>query len=127
VAIIITLKVIKQELARANCSPESSRPTKESHLTVICRRILLLNRLEYNPGDMQNKQPPTNFRKTRRDQERTLVILVMLALVIVGSGLIWLIWGANAALLGGLCLLGGAVLIGGLWLLLGLIQKLVGE
>jgi hypothetical protein len=76
---------------------------------------------------MSNKQAPTNYRKTRRDDERRLVILVIAALVIVGTGLIGLIWGANAALLGGLCLLGGAVLIGGLWLLLGLVQKLVDE
>lgn len=74
---------------------------------------------------MANKQTPTNYRKTRRDEERRLVILVIAALVVVGTGLIGLIWGANAALLGGLCLLGGAVLIGGLWLLLGLLQKLV--
>ncbi len=71
--------------------------------------------------------PPTNYRQTRRNQERTLLILVMVMLVGVGAGLIGLIWGANAALLGGLCLLGGAGLIGGLWLLLSLIQKLVGE
>lgn len=74
---------------------------------------------------MSNKQTPTDYRKTRRDEERKLVILVMAALVVVGTGLIGLIWGANAALLGGLCLLSGAVLIGGLWLLLGLLQKLV--
>jgi hypothetical protein len=76
---------------------------------------------------MHNKQPPTNFRKMHRNQERTLLILVIVALVGVGTGLIGLIWGANAAILGGLCLLGGAALIGVLWLLLGLIQKLVGE
>ena len=76
---------------------------------------------------MSDKQPPTNYRKTRHSEERRLVILVILALVVVGTGLIGLIWGANAALLGGLCLLGGSVLIGGLWLLLGLAQKLVDD
>jgi hypothetical protein len=76
---------------------------------------------------MSNKQAPTNYRQTRRDEERRLVILVIAALVVVGTGLIGLIWGANAALLGGLCLLGGAALIGGLWLLLGLVQKWVDE
>lgn len=76
---------------------------------------------------MPNKQAPTNYRKTRRDDERRLVILVIAALIIIGTGLIGLIWGANAALLGGLCLVGGAVLIGGLWLLLGLLQKLVDQ
>ena len=76
---------------------------------------------------MLDKQPPTNYRKTRRSEERRLVILVILALVVVGTGLIGLIWGASAALLGGLCLLGGSALIGGLWLLLSLAQKLVDD
>ncbi len=76
---------------------------------------------------MSSPQPPTNYRKTRRDQERTLVILVILVLVIVGTGLIGLIWGIGTALFGGLCLLGGAALIGGLWLLLNLVQKWIGE
>jgi hypothetical protein len=79
----------------------------------------------YGSNIVSNKQAPTNYRQTRRDDERRLVILVIVALVVVGTGLIGLIWGANAALLGSLCLLGGAALIGGLWLLLGLIQKLV--
>jgi hypothetical protein len=70
---------------------------------------------------------PTNYRQTRRDQERRLVLLVILVLVGVGTGLIGLIWGAGAALQGGLCLLAGAALIGGLWLLLGLAQKLVDD
>jgi hypothetical protein len=76
---------------------------------------------------MSDKQLPTDYRKTRRNEERRLVILVILALVVVGTGLIGLIWGASAALLGGLCLLGGSALIGGLWLLLGLAQKLVDD
>jgi hypothetical protein len=74
---------------------------------------------------MPDQPLPTNYRKTRRDEERKLVILVILVLIVVGTGLIGLIWGAGAALLGGLCLLGGSALIGGLWLLLNLIQKFV--
>lgn len=76
---------------------------------------------------MTNKQAPTDYRQTRRNEERRLVILVIAALVLVGTGLIGLIWGANAALLGSVCLIGGAALIGGLWLLLGLAQKLVDQ
>lgn len=74
---------------------------------------------------MPDKSLPTNYRKTRRDEERRLVILVIAVLMIVGTGLIGLIWGAGAALLGGLCLLGGSALIGGLWLLLTLAQKFI--
>lgn len=76
---------------------------------------------------MPPKLPPTNYRQTRRNQERTLLILVILMLVVVGTGLIGLIWGANAALVGGACLLGGSMLIGGLWLMLNLVQKWLGE
>jgi hypothetical protein len=72
-------------------------------------------------------RPPTDYRRNRRRQEKNLLYLVILVLVGVGAALIGLIWGVQAALLGGVCLLGGAVLIGGLWLLLSLIQKMVDE
>jgi hypothetical protein len=76
---------------------------------------------------MPDKQLPTNYRKTRWNEERRLALLVIVALVVVGDGLIGLIWGPGAALVGGVCLLGGAGLIGGLWFLLSLIQKLVDD
>ncbi len=76
---------------------------------------------------MPDKPLPTDYRKTRRLEERRLVLLVIVALVGIGTGLIGLIWGGSAALFGGVCLVGGAVLIGGLWFLLGLLQKLVDE
>ncbi len=72
-------------------------------------------------------RPPTDFRQNRRRQEKNLLYLVIFVLVGVGTTLIGLIWGMQAALLGGACLLGGAILIGGLWLLLSLIQKWVDE
>ncbi|MEW5958579.1 MAG: hypothetical protein AB1801_12685 [Chloroflexota bacterium] len=75
----------------------------------------------------KGERPPTDYRRTRRNQERTLLVLVILVLVIVGAGLIGLIWGIRPALFGGICLLGGAGLISGLWLLLSLIQKWVDE
>jgi hypothetical protein len=76
---------------------------------------------------MPDKPSPANYRATRRNEERRLVIWVIVILVVVGDGLIGLIWGAGAALTGGLCLLGGATLIGGLWLLLSVIQKFVDD
>ena len=75
----------------------------------------------------QDARPPTNYRRTRRKQDRNLLYLVIFVLVVVGTGLIGLIWGVNSALLGGLCLVGGAALIGGLWLLLSWLQKIVEE
>lgn len=70
---------------------------------------------------------PTNYRKNRRSQERKLLFLVLFVLVVIGTGLIGLIWGLDSALTGGLCLLSGGVLISGLWLLLSLIEKWVQE
>lgn len=81
------------------------------------------------PLSRQGKQaaPPTDYRQNRRRQEKNLLYLVIIVLVGVGATLIGLIWGGQAALLGGACLVGGAILIGGLWLLLSLIQKWVDE
>ena len=75
------------------------------------------------PKQNEEVRTPTNYRQTRRKQEKTLLYLVIFVLVVVGTGLIGLIWGVRSALLGGLCLAGGAGLIAGLWLLLTLIQR----
>jgi hypothetical protein len=79
------------------------------------------------PKDGKKEQTPTNYRKARRSRERTLLVLVIFVLVVIGDGLIGLIWGMRSALLGGLCLLSGAILITGLWLLLNLVERWVGE
>lgn len=74
-----------------------------------------------------HNRPPTDFRKMRKNQDRALLILVLVVLVIFGDMLIGLIWGWPAAITGGLCLGAGGGLIVGLWFLLGLIEKWVGE
>lgn len=56
-----------------------------------------------------------------------MLFLVLFVLVVIGTGLIGLIWGPRSALLGGACLVGGGVLIIGVWLLLSLLQKFVDE
>ena len=79
------------------------------------------------PPQDEKARPPTNYRQTRRQQDKNLLYLTIFVLVVIGTGLIGLIWGFRSALLGGICLLGGAMLIVGLWLLLSLIQKWVDE
>jgi uncharacterized membrane protein YkgB len=74
-----------------------------------------------------SERPPTNYRRQRLSQERAFLILVIAVLLVVGTGLIGLIWGATAALMGGLCLFGGSAIIVGLWFLLSLLEKWVGE
>ena len=73
------------------------------------------------------KESPTNYRENRRRQERSTLYLTLFVLVVVGTGLIGLIWGAQAAVLGAICLVSGGAVIGGLWLLLNLLQKFVDD
>lgn len=75
----------------------------------------------------QTEPLPTNYRQNRRNREKKLLYLVVFVLVVIGTGLIGLIWGARSAFLGGICLVSGAMLIAGLWLLLRLLEKLVSE
>lgn len=70
---------------------------------------------------------PTNYRETRRKQDRALFILVIVMLVVFGDALIGLIWGWPAAITGGLCLGSGALLIGGLWIFFTLLERWLGE
>jgi Na+/alanine symporter len=70
---------------------------------------------------------PTNYRKNRRKYDRFLLILVVLVLVVGGTGLIYFIWGFQDAVAGLVCLLPGGLLIIGLWFLLSLIEKWVAD
>jgi hypothetical protein len=75
--------------------------------------------------ELPKPRPPTDYRRRRRVEDRTQLILVIAVLVIIGTGLIALIWDVQTALLGGLCLLIGAITILGLWGLLSLLEKWV--
>lgn len=76
---------------------------------------------------MPEENRPTNYRETRRRNDRILLWLVVGTLLVVGTGLIGAIWGFPAAITGGLCLGGGAGLILLLWGLLSLMEKWVGD
>jgi hypothetical protein len=57
------------------------------------------------------KRPPSDSRKMRRRHERQTLVLVALTLILVGGGLVGLIFGLET-LLGALpCLLGGTAAI----------------
>jgi hypothetical protein len=74
-----------------------------------------------------DSRPPSDYRRYRRQTERNLVIAVVTVLVLVGSGLVLLIFGPGAGITSLICLLFGAAAIGGLWLLLSLIERWVGD
>jgi hypothetical protein len=63
-----------------------------------------------------------DLRKYVKDTNTRLIVGALLMLFIVGIGLIWLIYGAAAALMGFLCLLGAFVPIGLIFLSLYLLD-----
>jgi hypothetical protein len=69
------------------------------------------------------QRPPTDYRKLHRQTERRLLYAVLAVLVLVGGGLITLIWGPGAGFSGLVCLLFGAGLITALWLVMTLIER----
>jgi len=71
--------------------------------------------------------PPTDYRRYRRETDRKLAIAVVLFLLVVGTGLIALIYRPSAGILAFICLLGGVGIIALLWILLTLIERWVGD
>lgn len=68
---------------------------------------------------------PTDMRKHRRNQERALVIAVVLLLIIGGSVTIGLVYGWTSVFTGALCLIPGAAIFAVLWLLLVGLERFV--
>lgn len=67
---------------------------------------------------MKKHERPTNTRRLRKETDRRLLILVLVMLVLVGGGLIAVIYSPTALLTALPCLLSGAGLILFLYLLL---------
>ncbi len=68
---------------------------------------------------------PTNLREHRKQTERRSLLAVVLALVVVGSVLVGLVYDWGAALTALACLLPGAIILVVLWLLLVGIERLM--
>jgi hypothetical protein len=79
------------------------------------------------PAKEKQEQPPTDYRRIRRRTDRQMLWLVLGGLLIIGGGLIFLIYGKWALVTGLLCLIPGAGLILFLWGLLSLIERWVGD
>lgn len=67
---------------------------------------------------------PTDMRAYRRQTERRLVIAVILALALIGSVVIGLVYGWPAVFTGLLCLLPGAGVFLLLWIVLSVVERL---
>lgn len=72
-------------------------------------------------------RPPTDYRRYRRETDRKLIVTVVLFLLLVGSGLITIIYRPSAGVLSFFCLLGGVGIIALLWIVLTLIERWVGD
>lgn len=71
----------------------------------------------------ETRSAGTDLRQHQKNDDRKLLFVVIFVLVVVGSGLIGLIWGWPALLTSLPCLLGGALLILVPWGLLSLVEK----
>jgi len=72
----------------------------------------------------EDPHKPTDMRAYRRQTERRLAIAVILALVLIGSVVIGLVYGWPAVFTGLLCLLPGAGVFLLLWIVLSVIERL---
>ena len=62
----------------------------------------------------------------RRHWNQTQIRLILgglAVLVVIGGGLVWLLYGSAAAITAVACLLGFAAVLGLLWLILGLLER----
>ena len=68
-------------------------------------------------GDEEERRPPTDMRTYRGRIERQVIIGAFVILFIVGGGLAWLLYGAEAFVFSWLCLGVGAALLSVLYLM----------
>jgi len=71
----------------------------------------------------EQKSAGTNLRQHQKNDDKKMLYVVIFVLVVLGSGLIGLIFGWEAWLASIPCLLGGALLILVPWGLLTLVEK----
>ena len=65
-----------------------------------------------------SSRPPTDLRGHRQRTERDLILGGFAILFVVGGGLVWYLYGLEAALASWVCMGGAVALFGGLWLIL---------
>jgi uncharacterized membrane protein len=68
-------------------------------------------------------RPLQDLRAFRRREDRRLILVIMLFLVVVGGVAIGLVYGWSNAAAGVICLIGGAAVLGLVWLIPVLVER----
>lgn len=63
-----------------------------------------------------------DLREFRRRLDLRLLLAFILLLFLVGDGLIWVLYGGQAAIIGALCMGAGTFLLGLLWAMMSLLE-----
>jgi protein-S-isoprenylcysteine O-methyltransferase Ste14 len=71
-----------------------------------------------NDFDLPPTRAPTDYRRMRQRNDRSLFLAVVAFLLIVGGGLIYVIYGTGALVVGLACLLAGVGVLILLWLII---------
>ena len=76
-----------------------------------------------DPTSREPVRPPTDYRAMRRRNDRALFLAVIAVLLVVGGGLIYIIYGTGALITGLACLLFGVGILLLLWLIMSAIER----
>ena len=75
----------------------------------------------------RKRQAPTNTRLIREQTERRLAMAVVLCLILLGGGLVGVVYGTGVAMVALSCVIVGSSVLGLLWLALSLMEWWVGR
>ena len=78
---------------------------------------------DHDPTSREPVRPPTDYRAMRRRNDRALFLAVIAVLLVVGGGLIYIIYGTGALITGLACLLFGVGILLLLWLIMSAIER----
>lgn len=78
---------------------------------------------DHDPTGREPSRPPTDYRAMRRRDDRALFLAVIAVLLVVGGGLIYIIYGTGALITGLACLLFGVGILLLLWLIMTAIER----
>lgn len=79
--------------------------------------------IDHDPTGQEPTRPPTDYRAMRRRDDRALFLAVIAVLLVVGGGLIYILYGTGALITGLACLIFGVGILLLLWLIMTGIER----